>query len=69
MISDSNIIKDEVEIVNLIEEQEYLNEVSEWVWKEWSESHGAKLEDIIYRSRHSINKDGIPQMYIAKYKN
>lgn len=60
---------DEVKIVNLIDEQEYLNEVSEWIWKEWSKSNGAKLEDIIYRSKHSIKKEGIPQMYIAKYKN
>lgn len=60
---------DEIEIINLAYNQEYLSEVSEWIWKEWSEKHGAKLEDIIYRSKHSLNKDDIPKMYIAKYKN
>lgn len=60
---------DEIEIINLIEEQEYLEEVSEWIWKEWDKEHGAKLEDVVYRSKHSINKEGIPQMYIAKYKD
>ena len=62
---------DEIKILNLIDEQEYIEEVSEWIWKEWSKCHGAKLEDIIYRSKHSLKKDGsgIPQMYIAKYKN
>lgn len=59
---------DEIEIVNLANEQGYVNEVSEWIWKEWSEIHGAKLEDIIYRTKHSINKNDIPQMFIAKYK-
>ena len=63
------MVKDEIEIVNLIDEQKYLEQVSEWIWKEWSECHGSKIEDVIYRSKHSLNKDGngIPQMYIAKY--
>lgn len=60
---------DSIEIVNLIEEPQYIKEVSEWIWKEWEVSHGAKLEDSIYRTKHSINKDDIPQMYIAKLKN
>lgn len=58
----------QIEIVNLIEKQEYLEEVSEWIWKEWSYGHGATLEDIIYRSKHSLNQDKIPSMYIAIYK-
>lgn len=60
---------DKVKIVNLIDEPEYLEEVSEWIWKEWDKEHGAKLEDVVYRSKHSRNKGDIPQMYIAKYKN
>ncbi len=59
--------KEDIKIVNLCENKEYLEEVSEWVWKEWSESHGASLEDIIYRSKHSICEDAVPQMYIALY--
>lgn len=59
----------EVKIVNLKDEDKYLEQVSKWMWKEWSEKHGAKLEDVIYRSRHSLNNEGIPQMFIAKYKD
>jgi len=58
----------QIEIVNLIEKQEYLEEVSEWIWKEWSYEHGATLEDIVYRSKHSLSKNEIPSMYIALHK-
>lgn len=59
--------KEDIKVVNLKDHLEYLEEVSKWVWKEWSEVHGASLEDIIYRSKHSICEDKIPQMYIALY--
>jgi len=59
----------EIKIVNLADEQEFLPEVSEWIWKEWARKNGAKLEDVIYRSKHSIKKDDIPQMFIAKLEN
>lgn len=52
------------EIVNLFDHQEYLQEVAELTWKEWSSKHGAKLEDIIYRTAHSISHD-IPTVLIA----
>ncbi len=60
---------DEIVIVNLADEQNFLPEVSEWIWKEWAGKNGAKLDDVIYRSQHSISKDDIPQMYIAKIKD
>jgi len=63
------MIMDEIKIVNLSDEQQYIEEVSNWIWEEWSKEHGAKLDDIVYRTRHSIKKDDIPQMYIAKYKD
>lgn len=63
------MIIDEIKIVNLLDDINHLEEVSEWIWKEWSEQHNAKLEDVIYRSRHSLSYDDIPQMYIAKYKD
>lgn len=59
--------REDIKVVNLRDNLEYLEEVSEWVWKEWSEVHGASLEDVIYRSKHSICEDKIPQMYIALY--
>lgn len=56
---------EEIKVVNLKDYPEYIEEVSSWVWKEWSSSHGAKLEDIIYRTKHSIKEDTIPMMFIA----
>ncbi len=60
---------DEIEIENLADRQEFLECVTEWIYKEWSESQGQKLEDVLYRSKHSINKEDIPQMYVAIYNN
>lgn len=57
-----------IEIYNLLDKKEYLEEVSKWIWKEWSLEKGAKLEDIIYRSNYSLNREGIPSMYIAVCK-
>lgn len=59
--------KEYIRVVNLSENLDYLEEVSKWIWKEWSEIHGASLGDVVYRSRHSICKSSIPQMYIALY--
>lgn len=59
---------DKIEIFNLLDKMEYLEEVSEWIWKEWSLERGTTLEDIIYQSNHSLSKKGIPGMYIAVYK-
>ena len=59
-------IRENIEIVNLTDAQEYLDEVSRWIWEEWTKADGVELDKIIYRSRHSINRDSVPQMYIAK---
>lgn len=56
---------DNIIIENLAERQEFLEIVSEWIYNEWEKSKGQKLEDSIYRSKHSINKEDIPQMYVA----
>lgn len=60
---------DEIEIVDLANEQKYIKDVSEWIWKEWSKENGAKLEDVIYRTKHSMSKNDVPKMFIAKYNN
>lgn len=60
---------DNIEILNLKDAQHHLEEVSKWIWTEWGKDNGSKLEDIIYCSKHSINKNCIPQMYIAKLRN
>lgn len=60
---------EEVEVINLLDDTKYLDEVSEWIWEHWSKKHNARLQDIIYRSKHSLNYEDIPQMYIAKYND
>ena len=60
---------EQVEIINLLDDKKYLEEVSEWIWNEWSKKNNAKKEDVINRSEHSLGYDKIPQMYIAKYNN
>lgn len=60
---------DDIVIENLADRQEFLVEVTEWIHNEWSAVQGQKLEDSIYRSKHSINKDDIPQMYVAIYND
>ena len=55
-----------ISIVNLADDIKYLGEASMYMWKEWAEQYGTRLEDIVYRTRHCLNKDSIPQTYIAK---
>lgn len=54
-----------LEIVNLADRREYLEEVSEWLWNQWRRAMGAPLSDVVYRSEHCIEKDRMPQMYVA----
>jgi len=62
---DKSILNDIV-VANLADEQQYIEEVSRWIWEEWSKEGGATLDEIIYRTKHSICKDKVPQMLIAK---
>ena len=65
----NNSIIAEVEVLNLADEEKHIEQVSAWVWEEWSKQSGTKLEDIIYRTKHSICKGKVPQVLIAKYKD
>lgn len=60
---------EEVNIINLLDDKKYLEEVAELIWNEFSKKNGAKKEDIIYRCEHSLGYEKIPQMYIAKYND
>jgi len=59
----------EISIVNLADDINYIEEVSTWLWEEWAKEYGTKLEDVIYRTKHSICKNRVPQIYIAKRNN
>jgi len=62
---ESKILND-VQIINLADDIKHIEEVSFWVWEEWSRNSGSTLDDVIYRTKHSICKDRVPQTYIAK---
>ena len=55
----------DVEILNLADYPQYIEEVSRWIYEEWSKPNGGTLENTIYRIRHSAKKGGVPQVHIA----
>ena len=55
----------EVQILHLADAPEHVNEVSEWLWREWAKADGYSLEDIIYRTQYAMQRDTIPQMLVA----
>ena len=58
-----------IKIVNLADEPQFLEEAALFMWKEFAEQFGTKYEDVIYRTKHCINKDTVPQTYIAKVED
>lgn len=59
-----------VEVVNLFYAQQFIPIVSQWIWEEWDKDNKKHtLEDIIYRSKHSINENTTPMMFMALYNN
>jgi len=65
---DNNIINN-ITVINLADEPEHIEQVSVWLWEEWAKKDGIPLEEIIYRTKHSICKDKVPQTLIAKYND
>ena len=61
------MVLENIKVINLLDDIECLDEVSEWIFEEWEKKFNRNLEYIIYRSKHSLNRVYIPQMYIAKY--
>jgi len=54
------------EIVNLANAPQFIEQVAKCLYDEWDENDGRTLQDAIYRTRHSIFTDRIPQTLIAK---
>lgn len=54
-------------IKNLKDTPEHIETVSEWLWEQWAKSNGYTLNDIIYRTSHSMCEHRIPKMYVALY--
>lgn len=61
--------KKEIEFVNLKDKMEYVEEVSKLYWKQWGEEKGDTVEGVIYRTKHCLEENDIPQTYIALYQN
>jgi GNAT superfamily N-acetyltransferase len=57
----------EISIANLADDVQHVEEASRFIWEEWHKASGSKLEDTVYGSMHCLNKDRVPQMYIAKH--
>ena len=58
-------MKDNIEIINLADRPQFIEEVSKLIWEQWSKHEGRTLDEALYRTRHSIKKDQVPQTYIA----
>ena len=50
-----------IRIRNLADAPQHVEEVSRWLWEQW-----ARLEDIVYRTRHAMGRRGVPQMLVAE---
>jgi len=55
----------ELTVVNLADDTKHIEEASAILWEEWDKSCGMPLEEVIYRTKHAICKDRVPQTYIA----
>ena len=55
----------DVQILNLADAPEHVEQVSRWLWEEWARADGYSLEDLVYRTRHSLLRDTVPQQLVA----
>lgn len=60
---------EKLKFINQKEKIEYIEEVAQLYWKQWSKEHGDTVEGVIYRTKHCLNDNDIPQTYIALYNN
>ena len=55
----------ELQIVNLADHPQYADEFSRLTWEWWGKKEGRPIEEIQYRTKHSLGKNDIPQVIIA----
>ena len=48
---------DELQILNLADAPEHTEQVSRWLWEEWARADGYTLEEIVFRTRHSMLRE------------
>jgi N-acetylglutamate synthase-like GNAT family acetyltransferase len=58
-----------IKIEGLEENKDLIPLVSKWLWDEWGKEEGRKLEHEEYIMKHSLEKDDIPQTFVAFYEN
>ena len=56
---------EEVKILNLADAPEHVEQVSRWLWEEWAKDAGYTLEEVVFRTRHTMLRDTVPQQLVA----
>ena len=56
---------DELQILNLADAPEHVEQVSRWLWEQWARDAGYSLEDVVFRTRHTMLRDTVPQQLVA----
>lgn len=59
---------EDIKIMNLADVPEYTEEVSCWLWQEWGKAAGYTRDELLYRTKHCMQKESVPQTFIAFYK-
>ncbi|MCL2228794.1 MAG: GNAT family N-acetyltransferase [Firmicutes bacterium] len=54
-----------IKIINLASEPKFVEQVAKWLYDEWDTNDGRNYADALYRTKHSMCKDRVPQTYIA----
>ena len=58
-------ISKNITFVNLADCPQHIETISKWFYEEWGRATGRTLEEVTYRTRHSMKKDEIPQTHLA----
>lgn len=59
---------DNIKIINLKSVPEHVEEVSYWLWEEWGEAAGYSLDELVYRTQHCMQEEGVPQTLVALHE-
>ena len=58
-----------IKIVNLAECPQYLPVCANWFFNEWDKQKGRTIDEILYRTKHTVCRSGIPQIHVALDKD
>lgn len=55
----------DLQISNLADHPKHFQTVCTWVWEEWWRSEGSTMEDMVYFTRHCLEKEEIPMTFVG----